>query len=102
MLVLLHLAFGFVTAYLLVESIQKLLAGGCSGERGAIVKRAAEAAKVEQTFGRAIERNAHPVEQIDDAGRGVAHGFDRRLVGEEVATVDRVVEMLPGGIAFAL
>src|SRR6266446_9758832 len=101
MLVLLYLAFGFVAADLLVERVEKLLAGGCSGERGTVVEGAAEAAKVEQTFGRAIERNAHAVEQIDNAGRGVAHGFDRRLVGEEVASVDGVVEVLPGGIAFA-
>src|SRR6266446_4836508 len=100
-LVLLYLAFGFVTADLLVESIEKLLAGGCSGERGAIIERASKAAKIEQTFGRAIEWNAHAVEKIDNAGSSVAHGFDRRLVGEEVASVDRVVEMLPGGIAFA-
>src|SRR5712692_1019088 len=101
-LVLLHLAFGFVAADLLVEGVEKLLASRRSGERGAIVERASEAAKVEQTFGSAIEGNAHAVEQIDDAGRGVAHGLDRRLVGEEVATINRVVEVLPGGIAFAL
>src|SRR6266403_1802816 len=100
-LVLLYLAFGFVTADLLVERVEKLLARSCSSERGAIVERAAEAAEIEQTFGRAIERNAHPVEQIDNAGRGVAHCFYRWLVGEEVASVDGVVEMLPGGIAFA-
>src|ERR1019366_2084340 len=101
-LVLLHLAFGFVAAYLLVEGVEKLLAGGRAGECGAVIERAAEAAEVEQTFGSAIERNAHAVEQIDDAGSGLAHGLDRRLVGEEVATVNRVVEVNPGGIAFAL
>ena len=78
-----------------------MLAGGRSGERGAVVERASEAAEIEQALGRAIEGNAHAVEQIDDAGSGVAHGLDRRLVGEEVSAVDRVVEMLPGGIAFA-
>ena len=36
------------------------------------------------------------------AGRHVAHDFDRRLVGEEVAAVHRVVEVLPGGVALAL
>src|SRR5713226_595109 len=100
-LVLLHLSFGFVAADLLVERVEKLLAGGSSGECRAIVERAAEAAEIEQTFGRAIKGNAHAVEQIDDSGRGVTHGLDRRLVGEEVAPVNRVVEMLPGGIAFA-
>ena len=36
------------------------------------------------------------------AGRHVAHGLHGRLVGEEVAAVDRVVEVLPGGVALAL
>jgi hypothetical protein len=101
-LVLFHFAFRLVTADLLVESVEKLLAGGCSGEGGAVVERAAEASEVEQTLGGAIEGNAHAVEEIDDAGSGFAHGLDRRLVGEEVATINRVVEMLVGGIAFAL
>src|SRR5713101_4444290 len=101
-LVLLHLAFGLVAADLLVERVEKLLAGRRSGEGGAVVKRASKAAEVQQTFGRAIEGNAHAVEQIDDSGSGVTHGLDRRLVGEEVATINRVVEVLPGGIAFAL
>jgi hypothetical protein len=75
-LVLLYFAFGFVAAHLLVERVEKLLAGGGSGEGGAVVERAAEAAEVEQAFGRAVEGNAHAVEQIDDAGSGLAHGFD--------------------------
>ena len=93
-LVLLDLAFGLVAANLLVERVEKLLAGGRSGKGGAVVESATEAAEVEQSFGRAIEGNAHAVEQIDDAGSGLAHGLDRRLVGQEVATVDGVVEML--------
>ena len=36
------------------------------------------------------------------AGRGLAHGLDRRLVGQKVAAVDGVVEVLPGGVALAL
>ena len=56
-------------------------------------QRAAEAAEVEQPLGRAVERHAHAVEHEDDAGRGVAHPLDRRLVGEEVAAVDRLVEV---------
>ena len=35
------------------------------------------------------------------AGRHLAHRFDRRLVGEEVAAVNRVVEVFPGRVAFA-
>ena len=34
-------------------------------------------------------------------GRGLAHGLDWRLIGKEVAAVNRVVKVLPGGIAFA-
>ena len=100
--VLLDLAFGFVAAHLLVERVEKLLAGGGAGKGGAVVERAAEAAEVEQALGSAIEGHAHAVEQIDDAGRGFAHGLDGRLVGEEVAAVDGVVEVLRGGVAFAL
>ena len=101
-LVLLDLAFGLVAAHLFVERVEKLLAGGGAGERGAVVERAAEAAEVEQAFGSAVEGHAHAIEQVDDAGRGFAHGLDRRLVGEKVAAVNGVVKMLPGGVAFAL
>jgi hypothetical protein len=90
-----------VAAYLFVESIEKLLAGGCAGKGGAVIERAAEAAEVEQTFGCAVEGDAHAVEQVDDAGARFAHGLDRRLVGEEVSAVDGVVEVLVGGVAFA-
>ena len=95
-------AFGLVAAHLLVEGIQQLLSGGGAGKRGAVVKRAAEAAEVEQSLGRAVKGNAHAIEQVDDAGRGFAHRLHRRLVREEVAAVDGVVEVLPGGVAFTL
>src|SRR5262249_3900526 len=36
------------------------------------------------------------------ARRRLAHGLDRRLVGEEVAAVDGVVEVLPGRVALTL
>src|SRR5580658_12105 len=101
-LVLLHFAVGFVAPDLLIEGVEKLLAGGGSGEGGAVIERATEAAEIEQTFGRAIEGHAHAVEQIDNAGSGLAHGLDRRLVGEEVAAINRVVEMFVGRIALAL
>ena len=100
MLVLGYFAFGFVAAYLLVESIEKLLAGGSACECGAVVERASEAAEVEQAFGRAVEGNAHAVEQIDNAGSGIAHGLHWWLIGEEIAAVDRIVKMLPGRITF--
>ena len=35
-------------------------------------------------------------------GAHLAHRLHRRLVGEEVAAVNGVVEVLPGGVAFAL
>ncbi len=100
--VLVDFAVGLVAADLLVERVEKLLAGGGSGEGGAVVEGAAEAAEVEQAFGGAVEGHAHAVEEIDDAGRGLAHGLDGGLVGEEVAAVDGVVEVLVGGVAFAL
>jgi hypothetical protein len=100
--VLLDLAFGLVAAHLLVERVEQLLAGGCAGEGGAVVERAAEAAEVEQALGGAVEGHAHAVEQVDDGGRGLAHGLDGRLVGQEVAAVDGVVEVLVGGVALAL
>ena len=102
MLVLLYFAFRFIAPNLLVERIEELLPGCRSCKRGAVVERSAEAAEVQQSFRRAIERHAHAIEQVDDPGRRVAHRFHRRLVGEKVAAVDRVVEMLPGGVAFAL
>ncbi len=102
MLVLLHLAFGFVAPHLLVERVQQLLSGSRAGERSAVVERAAKSAEVEQSFRRAIERNAHAVEQVDDARRGVAHVLDWRLVCQKIAAVDGVVKMFPGRVAFAL
>ncbi len=99
---LLDLAFGLVAAHLLVERVEQLLAGGRAGKCGAMVERAAEAAEIEQPFGRAVERNAHAVEQIDDRRRRLAHGLHRRLVGQKVAAIDRVVKVLRGGVALAL
>jgi len=96
------LAFRFVAPHLLIERVQQLLARGGAGECGAVVKRAAKAAKIQQPFRGTVERNAHAVEQVDDAGRGLAHGFHRGLVGQEVAAVHGVVEVLPGGVAFTL
>src|ERR1700722_4387802 len=100
-LVLFYFAFGLVAAHLLVERVEKLLAGSGSRKSGAVIERASEAAKIEQAFSRAVEGNTHAVEQVDDAGRSLAHGLHRWLIGQKIATVDRVVEMLPGGIAFA-
>ncbi len=95
-------AFGFVAADLLVEGVEELLAGGCSGEGGAVVEGATEAAEVEEAFGGAVEGDAHAVEQVDDGGALRGHVLDGGLVGEEVAAVDGVVEVLEDVVAFAL
>src|SRR5262249_43449878 len=87
-------AFAFPAADLFVERVEQLLAGGRTGEGRALVERAAEAAAVEAAFGRAIERHAEAIKQVDDLGAPVAHFLDGRLVIEEVAAVDRVVKML--------
>ena len=97
----LDFAVGLVAADLLVERVEKLLAGGRSGEGGAVIEGATEAAEVEEAFGSAVEGNAHAIEQIDDGGGGFAHRLDGRLVGEEVAAIDGVVEVLVGSVAFA-
>ena len=102
MLVLLDLALGFVAPHLLIERIEKLLSGGGAGERRTVVKCAAEATKIQQSFRSSVERHAHAVEQINDARSRFAHGFYGRLVGEEVTAVNRVIKMLPGGVALAL
>ena len=67
-----------------------------------MVQRSAEAAKIQQSFRSAVERNAHPIEQINNSRCGVAHGFYRRLVGKKVSAINRVVEVLPGRVALAL
>ena len=99
--VFVDLAGDFPLANLLVECVQKLLAGRGSGECRAVMQRSAKAAKIEQAFLRARERHAHAIKQINDRRRHVAHAFDRRLVREKVAAVNRVVEMLRRRIAFA-
>jgi len=99
---LFDLAFGFVAADLFVEGVEKLLAGGGAGKGGAVIKGTAETAIVQEAFGRAIKHDAHAIEEIDDARGVVAHTLDEGLIGEEIAAVDGVVEMLGRGVAFAL
>ena len=91
-----------MAADLFVEGVEELLAGGGTGEGSAIVESAAETAIVEEAFGGAIEGDAHAIEEIDDGRSFFAHALDERLIGEEIAAVDGVVKMLPGGVAFAL
>ncbi len=61
----------------------------------------AEAAEIEQSFGGAVEHHTHAIEEINDRWRGLAHPFNGRLIAEEVAPVDGVVEMNPGRVALA-
>src|SRR5471030_2408690 len=92
----------FVAPYLLIQSIEKLLACRGAGKRGPIEKSAAKPPKIQQTFRRTVEGNTHAIQQIDDGRRSLTHGLDRRLVGKKIAAVNRVVKVLPRGIAFAL
>ena len=91
-----------MAARLLVQRVQKLLARGRARIGRAVVLGAAETPEVEQPFARAVEHDAHAVQQIDDAGGIVAHVLDRRLVGKEVAAVHGVVQMLVRRVALAL
>ena len=47
-------------------------------------------------------RDGLTVEQVDDAGRSFAHALDERLVGQKIAAINGVVEVLVGSVAFAL
>src|SRR6185436_2813988 len=79
----------------------KLLSRGSTSKRSAVMFSAAKTTKVEQAFRRTRKGNTHAIEQIDDRRRHFAHCFGRRLIREKVAAVNGVVEMFPGGIAFA-
>jgi hypothetical protein len=95
-------AFGLVATDLLIEGVEELLAGGGSGEGGAMEEGSTETAEVEETFRSAVKGDAHAVEEIDDGGPLLAHLLDGSLVGEEVAAVDGVVEVLQDVVALAL
>src|SRR6185295_16365332 len=60
-----------------------------------------EASKIKEPFARAREGHTHPIEEINDRWRHLAHRFCRRLAGKKVAAINRIVKMFPGGIAFA-
>ncbi len=101
-LVLVHQVARFLAAHLLVERVQQLLPGGGAREGRAVVLGAPEAPEVQIPLGRAVKHHAHAVEQVDDRGALIAHVLDDGLVGQEVAAVNRVVEVDPGRIALAL
>jgi hypothetical protein len=67
-----------------------------------VVEGSSEAAKVEQALGGTVEGDSHAIEQVDDGGSLRGHLLNGGLVGEEVATVDGVVEVLENVVAFAL
>ncbi len=89
-------------AHLLVERVEQLLAGGGAGEGGPVVERPAEATEVEEALRGAVERHAHPVEQVDDARRRVAHAAHAGLLGEEVPAAKRVLDVDVGVVTLAL
>ena len=98
-LVLADVPGDFPAADLLVQGVDQLLAGRGPGEGRPLVERAAEAALVAKALGRAVEGHAQPVHEVDDLGGPVGQFLDRRLVLQEVAAVDGVVEVLPFAVA---
>ncbi len=94
-----HFAGHAPAADLVVERVEQLLAGGGAGEGRALEQRAAEAALVAKALGRAIERDAETIHQVDDPGGPFGHFLDRRLMLQEVAAVGRVVEVQPLAVA---
>lgn len=50
---------------------------------------------------RAVERDPHAIEQINDRGRALGHPHDRRLMVKEVPTRDRVFKVQIRGIALS-
>ena len=101
-LVLLDAALDFPAANLLVERVEKLLPRRRAGEAGALVLLSAEVAEVEVAFWRARKGNAHAVEHLDELRSCLDHALDRDLVREEVAAVDRIIEMLINAVMLAL
>ncbi len=89
----LYLALDAPAAHLVVERIEQLLAGRGAGESRALEQRAAKATLVAKALGRAVEGDAEPIHQVDDLWRPEGHFLDRGLVLQEVAAVDRVVEV---------
>ena len=92
---LLDLSLHFPAADLLVKRIEQLLAGGRPGEGRSLEERTAKPPLIAKTLGSAVERHAQTVHQVDDPRAPIGHFLDRRLVLQEVAAVDRIVEMLP-------
>ncbi len=98
-LVLIDAIFAFPAAGLLIEGIEQLLAGGGAGKKRALVERPAEQSQIAFAFGRAVEGDAHAVEQVDDLGCPSGHFEHRRLVGEKIAAQHGFIEMFPFAVA---
>ncbi len=54
-----------------------------------------EAPEVKQPFRCSVKHDAHAVKQMNNRRRRITHRFDRRLVGQKVASVNGIVKMLP-------
>ncbi len=93
-LVLRHLAFGLMTPHLLVQRIQKLLPRRRPRKRRPLIQRPAKPPEIQQPLRRPVERHTHAVQQVDDRRPLRRHVLHRRLVGQKVAAIDRVVEVL--------
>ena len=85
---------------LLIECVNELLSCGGSGKSGSVKQRATKSAEIEMPFSGPVERYPHPVHQVNDGWSLVAHVAHQGLVGEKVATLDRVIKMFFRGIAF--
>jgi hypothetical protein len=101
-LVLLDLALGLQPAHLLVDAVEQLLPGAGTGEAGALVLDAAEQALVQQPLRRAREGHAHALEGADQPRRVLAHGLDRRLIGQVAAALDGIDDVLLHAVVLAL
>jgi hypothetical protein len=101
-LVLGDLAAGLVAADLLVDGVEQLLAGGSTREAGSAVFHAAEQALVHDSFGGSAEGDAHAVEGADDSGGFFAQVLDGWLIGEVIAALDGVNDVLPDGVVLTL
>ena len=83
---------------LLIESVQKLLAGSSAGEASSFVFLAAEVTQVQQTFCGTGPGHAHTVEHLDQFRSQFNHTANSLLVSQEVAAVDSIVKMLVNGV----
>lgn len=94
-------AAGFKSPDLFIEGVEKLLSGSGSRISSSVLECSAESPEREESFGGAIERDAHSVEEVDDGGGAFGHSHDRGLVVEEVAAGDGVFKVEVGGVTFS-